>query len=158
MALGFFFFEIFILSACTTHNQTPQINPTLASIRKDGTLDFVHPDSTIAASIDIEIADTPETQMKGLMGRRALDHSSGMLFVFERLEPQKFWMKNTPVPLDIIFVGGDGCIVNIIESATPMSSRSYRSNGPVKYVIEVRAGFAKRFEVDSDTCIRWQRY
>ena len=63
MALGFFFFEIFILSACTTHNQTPQINPTHASIRKDGTLDFVHPDSTIAASIDIEIADTPETQM-----------------------------------------------------------------------------------------------
>lgn len=126
-------------------------------MRKDGVLDFVHLNKSIIASIDIEIADTPETQMKGLMGCRDLDDSSGMLFVFERTKPQKFWMKNTPVPLDIIFVGGDGCIVNIVESTTPMSNQRYRSDGPVKYVVEVHAGFVKRYKIDSNTCIQWQR-
>ena len=157
MVLVFFFLEISLLSACTYHNQTLQVSQPSVSIRKDGTLDFVHSDESIKASIAIEIADTPETQMKGLMGRSALDDSSGMLFVFERPEPQNFWMKNTLVPLDIIFVGGDGCIVNIVESTTPMSNQRYRSSGPAKYVVEVREGFAKRFQLDTDTCIQWQR-
>ena len=153
----FFFLEISLLSACTHHIQTLQANQPSTSIYKKGTLDFVQFDKSIKASIAIEIADTPEAQMKGLMGRNTLDYSNGMLFVFERLEPKKFWMKNTLVPLDIIFVGGDGCIVNIVESATPMSNQRYRSNGPVKYVVEVRAGFVRRFQLDTNTCIQWQR-
>jgi uncharacterized membrane protein (UPF0127 family) len=157
MILIFFFLEISLLSACTHHHQTLQVHQPLASICKEGTLDFVHFDKSIKASIAIEIADTPEAQMKGLMGRKNLDDNSGMLFVFEHLEPQKFWMKNTRVPLDIIFVGEDGCIVNIVESAPPLSNQRYRSKGPVKYVVEVRAGFAKRFHLDTDTCIQWQR-
>jgi uncharacterized membrane protein (UPF0127 family) len=157
IGLIFFFLEISLLSACTHHHQTLQVHQPLASICKEGTLDFVHFDKSIKASIAIEIADTPEAQMKGLMGRNTLDDSSGMLFVFEHPEPQKFWMKNTRVPLDIIFVGGDGCIVNIVESATPLSNQRYRSKGSVKYVVEVRAGFAKRFQLDTDTCIQWRR-
>ena len=152
-----FFLQASLLSSCTHHNQTLKVNQPSASICKEGTLDFVRFDKSIKASIAIEIADTPETQMKGLMGRKNLDDNSGMLFVFEHLEPQKFWMKNTLVPLDIIFVGGDGYIVNIVESAPPLSNRRYRSKGPVKYVVEVRAGFAKRFQLDTDTCIQWQR-
>ena len=154
--LVFLFLEISLLSACTYHDQTLQANLPAAPIRKDGTLDFVHPDGSIKASIAIEIADTPETQMKGLMERNTLDDNSGMLFVFKDPGPQKFWMKNTLVPLDIIFVGENGCIVNIVESAPPLSNQRYRSKGPVKYVVEVRAGFAKRFRLDTDTCIQWQ--
>jgi len=157
MVLIFFILEISIFSACTLPNQTLQVNRPPSWLRKDGILDFVHPDESIRASIAIEIADTPETQMQGLMGRSALGDSSGMLFVFERIEPQNFWMKNTPIPLDIIFIGADGCIVNIVESTTPMSKQRYRSKGPIKYVVEVRAGFVKRFKIDSSTCIRWQR-
>ena len=66
-------------------------------------------------------------------------------------------MKNTSVPLDIIFVGEGGCIVNIAESTTPMSGKDYWSSGPIKYVVEVRAGFSKRFKIDTSTCIRWRR-
>lgn len=157
MVLVFFFLEMSLLSACTYHHQPSKVNLPPSSIRKDGTLDFVHSDESIKASIAIEIADTPETHMKGLMGRSALDDSSGMLFVFEQIKPQNFWMKNTPVPLDIIFIGGNGCIINIAESTIPMSNQRYRSKGPVKYVVEVRAGFAKRFQLDPDTCIQWQR-
>ena len=157
MVLIFFFLEISLLSACTHHDQTLHVNQPPVSIRKDGTLDFVHFGESIKASIAIEIADTPDTQMKGLMGRNTLDDSSGMLFVFERQEPQKFWMKNTPVSLDIIFAGRDGCIVNIVESTTPMSNQRYRSKGPVKYVVEVHAGFVKKFQIDTNTCIQWKK-
>ena len=157
MVLVFFFLEISFLSACTHHDQTLHVNQPPVSIRKDGTLDFVHFGESIKASIAIEIADTPDTQMKGLMGRNTLDDSSGMLFVFDRQEPQKFWMKNTPVSLDIIFAGRDGCIVNIVESTTPMSNQRYRSKGPVKYVVEVHAGFVKKFQIDTNTCIQWKK-
>lgn len=157
MFLVLFFLKIPLLSACTHHNQAIQISPSSGSIRKDGTLDFVSPDKSITASIAIEIADTPETLMKGLMGRSMLDDNSGMLFVFERLEPQKFWMKNTPISLDIIFLGENRCVINISESTKPMSEERYRSDGPIKYVVEVPAGFVKRYKLGKDTCTRWQR-
>ena len=131
--------------------------PPADSIRVDGTLDFVQPDGSIAASIFIEIADTPETQIKGLMGRHALADTQGMLFVFESLKPRKFWMKDTPVSLDIIFVGEDECVVDIAESTSPMSDQRVTSGEPVKYVVEVGAGFAERFNIDKDICIQWRR-
>ena len=126
-------------------------------IRIDGNLEFVRFDDSVVASINIEIADTPETQMKGLMGRSSIDYTNGMLFVFESLKPRKFLMKNTPIPLDIIFVGKKGCIVNIAESTTPMSDKIYRSEGPIKYVVEVKAGFTTYFKIDKGICIRWRR-
>jgi len=155
--LAAFFLAIWLLSACGHHHHDLQSMPPADSIRIDGALDFVQPDGSVAASIFIEIADTPETQMKGLMGRHALADTQGMLFVFKQLKPRKFWMKGTPVPLDIIFAGSDGCVVHIAESTPPMSDHRIISGEPVKYVVEVRAGFAKRFKIDADTCIRWRR-
>jgi uncharacterized membrane protein (UPF0127 family) len=150
------FFAIWLLSACGHHNHDLQSMPPNDSIRVDGTLDFMQPDGSVAASIFIEIADTPETQMKGLMGRHTLADTQGMLFVFKNSKPRKFWMKDTQVPLDIIFAGKDGCVVRIAESTPPMSHQRVTSGEPVKYVVEVRAGFAKRFQIDADTCIRWR--
>jgi uncharacterized protein len=147
-----------LFTACSSHYPKDQVNPHPLSDHSAGTLDFVHTDGSIKASIFVEIADTRETQIKGLMGRSDLSINKGMLFIFKQLKPRKFWMKNTLISLDIIFIGGDGCIVNIAESTTPMSDQSYRSDGPIKYVVEVRAGFAKRFKIDSSTYIRWRRF
>jgi uncharacterized membrane protein (UPF0127 family) len=127
-------------------------------MRIDGTLEFVRFDDSVVSSIFIEIADTPETQIKGLMGRRSMDHTHGMLFVFETVKPQIFLMKNTPMSLDIIFVGENGCVINIAENTTPMSDKIYRSQGPIKYVVEVTAGFVKHFKIDKGICIKWWRY
>lgn len=91
------------------------------------------------------------------MGRRSIDHTHGMLFVFESVKPQIFLMKNTPISLDIIFVGENGCVINIAENTTPMSDKIYRSQGPIKYVVEVRAGFAKYFKIEKGVCIKWRR-
>jgi len=155
--LAAFFLAIWLLFSCGHHRQELQSMPLTDSIRVDGTLDFVQPDGSVAASIFIEIADTPETQMKGLMGRHALADTQGMLFVFESLKPRKFWMKDTPVSLDIIFAGEDGCVVHIAESTSPMSDQRVTSGEPVKYVVEVGTGFAERFHIDEDTCIQWRR-
>ena len=155
--LVFFFLETLLFSACSFRNQELLATQTDRPMRIDGKLDFVRFDDSVVASITIEIADTPETQTKGLMGRSSLDYTNGMLFVFESLKPQKFLMKNTPISLDIIFVGGEGCVVNISESTTPMSDKIYRSEGPIKYVVEVKAGFAKHFKIEEGICIRWRR-
>jgi uncharacterized membrane protein (UPF0127 family) len=144
-------------TGCESHHLKTQGRPAPLLEHSTGTLDFLHIDGSVKASISIEIADTRETQIKGLMGRSDLEINHGMLFVFKRMKTRKFWMKNTPVPLDIIFAGGDGCIVNIAESTTPMSDKDYGSGRPIKYVVEVRAGFSKRFKIDTSTCIRWRR-
>ena len=80
-----------------------------------------------------------------------------MLFVFERLNRLKFCLIDTPVSLDIIFDGENGCVVLIAESTSPMSDQRVTSGEPVKYVVEVRAGFAERFHIDKNTCIQWRR-
>ena len=151
-------FGIVLLSACGRFDVIMPNGWKNSSIRVDGHLDFIESNGSTIASILIEIADTPEAQMKGLMGRNALEGHQGMLFVFERIKPQKFRMLNTRIPLDIIFVGGNGCVVNTHENATPLSTRIYRSKGPIKYALEVRAGFAKRLNISENTCIRWRRY
>ena len=86
-----------------------------------------------------------------------LDDTQGMLFIFENIKPQKFKMQNTLVSLDIIFLEKSGCVLNIAEFAEPMSDRIYASEGSIKYAVEVRAGFSKRFKIKKGTCIRWQR-
>jgi len=153
----FFFLGAVLLCACSIRH--PEIYPVreTSSIRIDGKLDFVRTDQSVAASIDIEIADMPETQAKGLMGRTASLQCSPMMFVFEYVRPYNFWMKNTPISLDIIFIGQDGCVVDIAESTTPMSNTIYRSKEPIKYAAEVKAGFAKYFKIEKGTCIKWRR-
>jgi len=155
--LTFFFLAVSPFFSCSHLDQKLQAIQSSNSIRIDGTLDFMDPDGSTRASIFIEIAETPDSWKKGLMGRHDLDFKHGMLFVFNQIKPRKFWMKNTPVPLDIIFIGEDGRVVNIAESVEPLSDKHYESKGLIKYVVEVRAGFARRFNIDVDTCIQWQR-
>jgi uncharacterized membrane protein (UPF0127 family) len=91
-----------------------------------------------------EVASTPEERATGLMHRFSLRPDSGMLFVFERAEPQAFWMKNTFIPLSIAFIAADGRIVSI-EDMAPQTESSHWSKGPVPYALEMRKGwFAER--------------
>ena len=87
-----------------------------------------------------EVAATPDQRMTGLMHRFSLKPDHGMIFVFERPEPQAFWMKNTFIPLSIAFIGGDGHIVNI-EDMAPQDERQHWSAGPAQYALEMRKGW-----------------
>lgn len=94
--------------------------------------------------LNVEIADTPETRTIGLMFRKEMPADSGMLFLFDREEPRTFWMKNTLIPLDMIFIRRDGTIVNIAEKAVPHDETPVPSTGPAIAVLEINGGAAAR--------------
>ena len=91
----------------------------------------------------VELAASPEAQARGLMFRTELGDFEGMIFPSDTPQPRSFWMKNTPLSLDIIFIGPDGRIINIAADTVPYSLESVRSIGPASGVLELRAGRAK---------------
>jgi uncharacterized membrane protein (UPF0127 family) len=95
----------------------------------------------------VEMAVTPEEQAKGLMFRRELPEGQGMLFDFQREQPTSFWMKNTYISLDMIFIRADGRILRIAENTVPLSETLVPSGGPVLAVLEVVAGTAKKLGI-----------
>jgi len=95
----------------------------------------------------VELALTPDEQSRGLMYRRALPEGQGMLFDFKRDQELSFWMKNTYVPLDMIFIRGDGRIHRIAENTEPLSERMVPSNGSVRAVLEVVAGTTRKLGI-----------
>lgn len=90
----------------------------------------------------VELADSPQAQAKGLMFRTELGDDEGMLFPSEVPQPRSFWMKNTPLSLDIIFIGPDGRIANIAANTVPYSLDPVPSSGLTSAVLELRAGRA----------------
>ncbi len=92
----------------------------------------------------VEIADNDADRAKGLMYRKELPEGRGMLFDFKREQAVSFWMQNTYIPLDMLFIRGDGRILNIAENTEPLSTRMISSNGPVRAVLEVIGGTARK--------------
>ncbi|MGP0091256.1 MAG: DUF192 domain-containing protein [Xanthobacteraceae bacterium] len=95
----------------------------------------------------VELATTPEQRELGLMYRHDLPEGRGMLFDFERDQDVSFWMKNTYIPLDMIFIRGDGRILRIAENTEPLSERLVPSGGPVRGVLEVIGGTARKLGI-----------
>ena len=104
----------------------------------------IHPQSGDPIHILVKIADTQEKRQLGLMYRNQLPEFSGMLFIFPQEIPLNFWMKNTPLPLDIIYINTDFSIVHIAENTMPYSTVQIPSKHPAKYVLEVNAGFCRQ--------------
>jgi len=90
----------------------------------------------------VEMALTPRQQGRGLMFREEMAPDHGMLFLFEPERPVSFWMRNTPLSLDMLFIDAEGIVTNIAARTTPMSDRSYPSAGPVRAVLEINGGVA----------------
>lgn len=124
---------------------------------KEGQLTFIQDgDSTV--TIDIEIAETDSSRERGMMGREGFpDKRSGMLFMFETEEPRSFWMANTPVALDIFYIGADSQIVSIAKYTTPYSSEQIQSGEPAQFVLETPAGFADSYGLLEGDRVRWRR-
>jgi len=93
------------------------------------------------------MATNDEERSRGLMFRKELPEGHGMLFDFMQDQPVAFWMHNTYIPLDMIFIRGDGRILRIAENTTPMSDNLVPSGGPVRAVLEVIAGTARNLGI-----------
>jgi len=117
------------------------------SFRKEGTMIISKMGGDSVTTIDIELADTQEERAQGMMYRQSLGGLQGMLFLFDETRPQSFWMKNTYVPLDIIFLDEENRIVDMYQNAEPKSEKSIRSRRPARNVLEVNAGFCRAYNI-----------
>lgn len=106
--------------------------------------------------VTVEIAATPERRSFGLMYRKDLAADAGMLFIFEHSEPLTFWMKNTPLPLDMIFIGEDRRVVGIVKDAVPYTTAPRGVGKPARYVLEVNAGFSTRHGVHDGDAVSFE--
>ncbi|TPN88364.1 DUF192 domain-containing protein [Mesorhizobium sp. CU2] len=104
-------------------------------------------------SFSIEIADTSAEREAGLMFRQSMADDHGMLFVFDKADQVAFWMKNTPMPLDIVFIGADGRI-NAIRRGEPESEAIIAPGTIVKYVLELKAGIAAKDGIEEGDQLR----
>jgi len=125
--------------------------------QKQGELSFLSHDYTSITDIDIEIADNSLRRSEGLMYRDSMAENQGMLFIFPEPATQSFWMKNTILSLDMIFVGPDSQIVTIHKETEPFADIHYIPTSPVQYVIEVNAGFTDKYLIEVGDRIRWSR-
>jgi uncharacterized membrane protein (UPF0127 family) len=120
--------------------QTSTPAPALAQTLEIATASGVH-------TFAVEFVANDADRSKGLMFRTELPEGRGMLFDFDREQEIAMWMKNTLISLDMIFINGDGTIRRIAENTTPESLATIPSNGPVRGVLEVIAGTAKKFGI-----------
>jgi len=104
-------------------------------------------DNSLIQTISIECAKDEYSREKGLMYRRTMEEMQGMLFFFEDNAPRSFWMKNTYISLDIIYIGENKKIVSIQKSALPLSEESLPSYKDAMYVLEVNAGFTDKYKI-----------
>lgn len=123
---------------------------------KDGDLTLRNNDSIIK-NVEIEVANTESKRQIGLMNRSQMDENKGMLFVFDEDNSTGFWMKDTRIPLDIIFVGSDSTVINVQKNAKPYDRTNYPATAPYRYVLEVNGGSADKWGVEEGkTKLNWE--
>lgn len=152
------------LIACQKSSK-PKANPNIPPkyvesepvFKKQGELSFIYKTDTLS-TINIEIADTPKKTAKGLMHRKHMEENNGMLFIFDTERRQSFWMKNTHISLDIIFVNANKEIVFIAPETTPYSTKQIPSFEYAQYVVEVNAGYCKKFGIKVGDVINFVRF
>lgn len=142
--------------ATTTTDVTGETSNGI-EFKKQGTLAFVSKTGAdTLRKIDIQLAQTDEQRADGLMYRKSMTDDQGMLFIFPDMEERAFWMKNTYISLDIIYIADNMEIVSIQKYATPLSEESLPSFKKAKYVLEVNGGFSDKYHIKYGDKITYQ--
>lgn len=116
--------------------------------------DFIISGSWGEAAFKVALARTPEQRNRGLMFVTDLPDQSGMLFVYPNPQSVSFWMKNTSIPLDIIFADSNGLILKVFKNAVPFSQASIFGGNNVQYVIEINAGLTEALDIVTGNFIK----
>jgi len=150
------FFLSIILVACGEETEdTPQAETTEERVLEYvTTVSFLDHNQNEITEIRAAVADDNRSRSEGLMNVNNLPEDAGMLFIFEEDAQRNFYMANTPISLDIIFVNSEYQIVRIHQNTTPYSSQSIPSEAPAKYVVEVNAGYTVRHDISEGDFIR----
>ncbi|MCX7798152.1 MAG: DUF192 domain-containing protein [Melioribacter sp.] len=160
--LAFVFYFIYSNILMNKEKINPELEKAMTgtaaySFTKEGELTFVNNKGQMISKLDIEIADDDEQRMTGLMYRYKMEENQGMLFIFPYETLQSFWMKNTILPLDMIFINSKLEIVKIHKNTIPYSEQSYSSEKPAQYVVEVNAGYTDKYGIKEGDKIVWRR-
>lgn len=131
--------------------------PMRLEFLKEGLLSFYSADGDYISTIDIELAEAQEERRLGMMFRTSMEDNQGMFFIWPTDMQQSFWMKNTILPLDMIFINSSNEIVTIHKNTTPYAETQYPSSRPAQFVLEVNAGFCDRVGIEVGGKIGWMR-
>lgn len=146
-----------IVTACSNEKNTKDdsTKPTGRVPDYVGTLHFLNEEGETISTLRYAKAETELERNQGLMDVREMPKDAGMVFFFENEEPLSFWMANTPLPLDIMYVNSDSVIVSIYQNTTPFSDKTLPSFEPAKYVIETNAGYSINHDIREGLKVRF---
>lgn len=147
---------LFSISSCKEEQKT--IKPIVIEFKKEGELKLYKSTSDILITqFDIEIADNDYEVQTGLMHRKSMQDDRAMLFIFPDSRMLSFYMKNTYIPLDIIYIDKDKHIVSIQEKSNPMDETPLPSQFPAQYVLEINAGLSKKLNLNVGDSIEFTK-
>ena len=135
-----------IIFSCAEEAKNTSIETDEIQFTKEGEL-FLLKDEDTLQKLDIELAESSYEKQTGLMYRKTMEPNQGMLFVYSEESMHSFYMKNTYIPLDLIFFGKDSSIVSFQENAKPLDETSLPSKVPAQFILEVNAGKAEEWKL-----------
>jgi hypothetical protein len=143
--------QLYLVAACALMLATPAQTDDLPDLEEtfDKGVLIIETASNGCFKFDIYLALTRAQQQRGLMFVRSLPQWTGMLFLYERAGVRSMWMKNTYIPLDIVFARGDGEVSSIVANTEPLSLKSISAIEPVNYVLELNAGTAAKLGIEA---------
>lgn len=148
-------FFILLLGLIACKDDKKGIKQTEVSFTKEGELTILNEAKEPITTLDIEIADTDFDIQTGLMYRNSMLEHQGMLFVFKDEQQRFFYMKNTKIPLDLIYIDANKRIVSFQENAIPFDESSLPSNAPAQYVLEINAGLVNSWKLKVGDYVQW---
>ena len=112
-------------------------------------------DDGVSHEFRVYLATRPEQQRRGFMFVRELPHDVGMLFIYDGEAIRSMWMKNTYIPLDMVFARSDGTVTNVVTDTVPQTLDSHASTEPARYVLELNAGTARKLGIGKRSRLLW---
>ncbi len=147
--------SVLLIGSCKEKTETKVLTKEV-TFKKEGELKLIrNANDSIVASLDIEIADDDYQIQTGLMYRKSMKMNHGMLFIFKYENILSFYMKNTEIPLDIIYLNSSKKVVAISQNTKPFDKTSLSSTAPALYVLEVNAGLTKQWNIMPGDRIEW---
>ncbi len=144
------------LTSCQEKTKTSKVLTQEITFKKEGRLNVFKKDTdSLVSAFNIEIAEGEYETQTGLMYRKSLPQDAGMLFMFDNSQLRAFYMKNTEIPLDIIYINEDKIIEKIYTMATPFDATSLPSNVPIKYVLELNGAVSSSLGVLAGDRVDW---
>lgn len=145
---------ILTLTACKENTKDKVITTPEITFQKDGELYFVNAEKDTLKHLEIETARSSYEQQTGLMYRKQMQENRGMLFIYDNETPRpNFYMKNTYIPLDLIYINSNNIVVDINEDAKPLNESPILSQAPAQYVLEINGNKAQAWKISKGDSI-----